>query len=391
MDLKRNRYQTGSLTIEKRQRGPNLWVYRWREPGPGGTQVRRKIVVGTTEAFGTLVAAKREVDGLRLEVNADAPVVAMRTLTVRQLVAHYQETELAAEKNRKSPSTRKVYAEFLKLYVLPVWGERTLRDVRPMAVERWLESLPYAPSTRAKIRNLMSALFQHAIRHEWAGNNPIRAVRVSAKRMEEPHILTPTEVHLLLEELPEPCRTMALVAALTGLRVSEILGLQWQDIDLERAVIRLQRGVVNQEISDLKTAGSKRPLPIPPVLVQAIGEWQKETSFRQPTDWVFASPQSDGKQPYWPGTLLKRHVQPAADRAGITKRVGWHTFRRSFATLLYANENDVKTAQELMRHSTPVVTLGVYAQAVTDAKRKAQERLAEMIMQTGDPQAVASA
>jgi len=64
-----------------------------------------------------------------------------------------------------------------------------------------------------------------------------------------------------------------------------------------------------------------------------------------------------------------------------SKRVGWHTFRRSFATLLYANEGDVKTAQELIRHSTPVVTMGVYAQGVTEAKRQAQERLANLIMQ----------
>lgn len=377
------RYQHGSLTIEKRKRGPRVWVYRWRERGPNGAQIRRKITVGSTDQLRTKTAAQREVDGLRLEVNAEVPVVKMRTLTMRELVAHYEETELAPERSRKSPSTRKVYAYFLKRYILPQWGECSLREIRPVAVERWLESLPHAPSTRAKIRNMMSALFQHAIRQEWAENNPIRAVRVSAKRLEEPEVLTPVEVHQLLDELPEPCRTMALLAALTGLRVSEILGLQWQDVDLENGILRLRRGVVNQEISDLKTAGSRRPLPIPPVVVDALRRWREQTSFSQPENWVFASPQADGRQPYWPGILLRRHVQPAAERAGITKRVGWHTFRRSFATLLYANENDVKTAQELMRHSTPIVTLGVYAQAVTDAKRRAQERLAGMIMQAG--------
>lgn len=265
-----------------------------------------------------------------------------------------------------------------------------MRDLRPVTVERWLESLPHAPSTRAKIRNLMSALFQHAIRQEWAENNPIRAVRVSAKRLEEPDILTAQEVHALILELPEPCRTMALLAALTGLRSSEMLGLQWQDVDLEGRVIRLRRGVVNQEISDLKTIGSRRPLPIPPVVADALREWQKQTSFSQPENWVFASPQTGGTQPYWPNTLLKRHVQPAASRLGISKTVGWHTFRRSFATLLYANENDVKTAQELMRHSTPIVTMGVYAQAVTEAKRMAQERLATLIMQAPEAEAVSA-
>jgi integrase len=381
MDLKRNRYQNGSLTIEKRKRGPRIWVYRWREPGPNHTQIRRKIVVGTTDEFKTHAAAKKAVDGLRLEVNVEGPIVTARTLTVRELVAHFQETELCVGSTRKSPSTRKVYADFLKRYVLPHWGERALRDVRPVAVERWLESLSLAPATRAKIRSLMSALFQHAMRQEWVANNPIRSVRVSAKRMKEPDVLTAQEIRALLPELPEPCRTMALVAALTGLRVSEILGLQWHDVDLENAVIHLRRGVVDQAVSELKTIGSRRPLPIPPILVEAFAKWKQETSYREPAHWVFASPHTDGKQPYWAGILLRRHVQPAAARVGIAKQIGWHTFRRSYATLLYASEQDVKTTQELMRHSTPVVTLGIYAQGVTEAKRRAQDRLAALVMQ----------
>jgi integrase len=254
-----------------------------------------------------------------------------------------------------------------------------LSDFRPISVERWLESLPYAPATRAKIRNLLSALFQHSIRQGWAENNPIHAVRTSSKRLREPDILTPEEINLLLLELPEPCRTIALVAALTGMRISEILGLQWQDVDLEVAVLRIERGVVNQEVSATKTAGSRRPLPISKVLVDALRVWWKQTCFSGLSDWVFASPHCGGAQPYWPGTLLQRHVKPAAKRLGIAKQVGWHSFRRSYATLIYANEQDVKTAQELLRHSTPQVTLGVYAQAITEQKRQAQERLATSI------------
>ena len=152
-------------------------------------------------------------------------------------------------------------------------------------------------------------------------------------------------------------------------------------MDFNAAVVRIRRGVVNQEVSNLKTAGSGRPLPIPKSLVDAFGLWQKQTSFSGLSDWVFASPHTGGKQPYWPGTLLQRHIKPAAERSGIKKQVGWHTFRRSYATLLYSNEQDVKTAQELMRHSTPHVTMGVYAQAVTEQKRQAQERLARSILQ----------
>lgn len=377
-------YQRGSLSIERRNRQTSVWVYRWREAGPGGTRVRRKHIVGTLDDLKTKAAAQRAVDGLRLEINVEAPVVASRSLSLSDVVSHYRDTELAQENTRKSPSTKLVYGQFLDSYILPHWGDRSLRDFRPVFVEKWLESLPYAPGTCAKIRNIIAAVFQHAIRHGWAENNPIHAVRVSAKRQTEPEILEPEEIQLLITELPEPVRTMALMAAVTGLRVSEILGLKWQDVDLVSAVIHLRRGVVNQEVSNLKTIGSRRSLPIPSALVAALGEWQKQTGFAKPSDWVYASPHVGGEQPYWPGTLLTRHVQPAAKRVGIVKQVGWHSFRRSFASLLYASEQDAKVTQELMRHSTPNITLGIYAQAVTGPKRLAQERLATAILRSGE-------
>lgn len=89
-------------------------------------------------------------------------------------------------------------------------------------------------------------------------------------------------------------------------------------------------------------------------------------------------PRRDG---YWPDAVLKRHVLPAAQRAGITKRIGWHTFRRTTATLLHAAGVSLKTTQELMRHASPDITLGIYAKAVTADKRQAQNTLAALFVE----------
>jgi len=94
---------------------------------------------------------------------------------------------------------------------------------------------------------------------------------------------------------------------------------------------------------------------------------------------VFASPKMNGKQPYWPETPLKCFVLPAAKRLGIAKQIGWHSFRRSFATLLKGSGEDVKTTQELMRHANSRMTLDVYAQALTPAKRAAHLKVVELI------------
>jgi integrase len=77
----------------------------------------------------------------------------------------------------------------------------------------------------------------------------------------------------------------------------------------------------------------------------------------------------NGRKPYWPETLLRCHVQPAARRLKIAKALGWHSFRRTFATVLNGGGEDVKTVQELMRHASSRLTLDVYAQALSPAKR----------------------
>ncbi|PYV22375.1 MAG: hypothetical protein DMG27_18350 [Acidobacteria bacterium] len=73
--------------------------------------------------------------------------------------------------------------------------------------------------------------------------------------------------------------------------------------------------------------------------------------------------------------VMQYHIQPAAKRAGIRKNIGWHTFRHSYTTLLHANGEDIKVVQELLRHGSAKVTMDVYAQAVTQAKRTAQGRV----------------
>ena len=89
------------------------------------------------------------------------------------------------------------------------------------------------------------------------------------------------------------------------------------------------------------------------------------------SDWLFASEVKNGREPCWPDSPLKRMVKPAAVRAGITKRIGWHTLRHTYSTLLRANGTDIKVQQELLRHSNVQTTLQVYTQAVSEQKRAA--------------------
>lgn len=385
----RQRYQHGSLTTEKRSNGQKVWVYRWRESSQRGQTVHRKRMVGTKAEYPTKFAALKAIDGLRLEVNVEA-VTNATPVTVDQVIAHYKETELA-DTNRKTVRTKQVYEHQLDTVISPKWGSHRLKDVKPIAVENWLNEMQVAPGTRYKTKGVMSILFQHAMRYEWVAANPIRLVRQSALPLQEEIVLEPIEIAALLTELRDPFRTLILLASVTGLRRGELFGLKWEDVDFKEAEIRVVRSIVDQVEGPPKTLASRRPLPMSSELAASLENWKKQTSFSGSKDWVFASPLALGRKPYWPDAVLKRHIFPAVKRAGITKRIGWHSFRRTLATLLQSSGASVKTTQELMRHSSPVMTLGTYAKAVTADKRLAQDAIAALFVGKGDDSTTANA
>ena len=368
----RKRYQSGCLYREKRNNGPDVWVFRYRDG-----EVNRKEQIGTVEEHPTKREALKACEERRAKINRETRC----PRTLGEVVSHYRETELTEEsKHPKSYSTRTAYGIYLRIWIEPKWGEARLSDVRTVAVEDWLGRLELSNGSKAKIRNLMSALFNHAIRHEWTEKNPIRFVRQSAKRARVPDVLTASELQKLLSQLEGPYYVMTFLAAVTGLRVSELLALKWGDVDFAAGEIRLTRAIVCTHVGSLKTEASQKPVPMDAGLSAVLVDWRRKCPYNQDSDYVFGSPEMKGRQPLWPSSAMSKHIRPAAKRAGITKHVRWHVFRHSFATLLKENGEDVKTVQELLRHADSKVTLDTYTQGLMPAKTAAQRRIFEAIV-----------
>ncbi len=391
--FRRTRYQQGSLQRVRRKRGPDCWVFRWYELNGACRRRYRKAVVGTVEQYPTESSAQTAVTALRLTINQEKPRSKWQPILIQDLINHYKETELRLDvadpdEHEKAYSTKKTYRIFLDRWIKPRWGSLSIRDVRTIAVEEWLRRLTLpsgkrmANGTKAKTRNIMHALFNHAIRYEWLAQNfnPISHVRQSAKRERIPDVLDVAEFEALLSQLALRERTLVVLDAVTGLRRSELLGLKWSDVDFKQLEIHVVRAIVHQVVGRCKTEASKRPLPLDPTVAEELWLWKQSTPYNQPDDWVFASNRMDGKQPLSPDSLLSRQIHPAAKHVGITKRVGWHTFRHTYSTLLKANGEDIKVVQELLRHANSRITLDIYTQAFTPAKREAQSRVANLIL-----------
>jgi integrase len=208
-----------------------------------------------------------------------------------KMLPHYSHVRMQAKRKALDAlsvghSTRTVYREFLTRWVKPTWGSLNIRDVRTIAVEGCLHQLvrkdgsPLAPSTKAKIRNLMSVLFNHAIRHEWLGQgrNPILLVRQSARRQRIPAWLEPEELSALLSQLNWCFRVMVFLDAATGLRHSELLALKGGDDEFDHLQIRVQRSIYMNVVCDCKTEASKRPIPMDPILTAELWAGKQHSS-----------------------------------------------------------------------------------------------------------------
>jgi integrase len=360
----------------------DVWEFQWRERGPDGKRKHRRIVLRTIEQLPNETAARHSVAALCLDINLGDARLKTRSTTISELADHYRQRELRSDTVWKTYSTKVTYKGYLTKWILPCWRSYLLREVRAGEVELWLRSLTLARSSCAKIRNLMSVLFNHGIRHDICDHNPIRLVRQSAKRRRIPTVLSAGEVRQLIAGLALRERTLVLLDFGTGLRMSELFALKWSDVNFQTNEISVVRSIVLQVVGPYKTEASQKPIPLDPYLSETLQIWRQHAPYKRPDDWAFASPATGGRQPYWGQSLMRKFIRSMAVKAGITRHIGWHTFRHTYSSLLRETRADIKVMQELLRHASSRVTLDTYTQAVTLHKRKAQSNVVRLIRTT---------
>ena len=303
--------QQGSIVQTGRKEGPDVWSFRWSEKNRNGRRVYRKRVIGTIQQYPDAQAARAATGALLAQVNADSSHNVACKTTVAQICEHFERKELRSGDCFRSFAMVKTYRGYIRKWVKPRWGSSYLDEIN------------------AEIRALVD--------------------------------------HLALRE-----RTLVLLAVSTGLRQSELFGLKWRDVDFRRGELSVVRSIVFGGVGRCKTESSQKPVPLHPLLGEALLNWRKTCKFTGCDDWIFASRLHKGRSPYWGACILRKHVQPVAESLKIQKRIGWHTFRHTYSTLLRSVGAEFKVMQELMRHSTLRTTMDVYTQAVAPAKHAAQ-------------------
>jgi integrase len=310
--------------------------------------------------------------------------------------AHYVErTYLTVVMPLFAKSTRDRSEGILENYLLPTFGELALRDLSPLSIQRYFSNMAtsvLAHESRDKIRDVLSSVLRSAVEYGFLVRNPVENVRMPAerrgKKRNKPY-LAPAQFNQLLELIPEPYATMVYVAIYTGLRVSELAGLRWDDIHEESITIderycRGDWGAPKSESSNA-TIGVNRcvverihRMRILTVEVRAGRAMRKYRVVKSdgPNDLVFQSVK-DGK-PIRDNNILTRFIKPAARKLGLCW-VNWRSLRTSHAVWLKMAGADVKDAQGQMRHSRATTTLDIYQQFVPESQQRVVNRLSALV------------
>lgn len=371
----RTHYQNGSIRRRSRKQG-DYWEFLWWERREG-KRVRRSQSLGTVEELRTKAEAEKRAQHLRIDINRG------HALQEAKLFGAVIDKYIAEEMPQRF-STAKAYKANIENHIRPRWGSVEILKVRPIEVRNWLRGSGLSPKTQGHLKALLGKLFSCAMLWEWIPQapNPMELVRIEGvtKRQRKPRVLTLEQFNRLLAEIPEePFRTMVLTDMCLGLRCSELLALQWQDIDFDELTITLRRAIVHGRIGDMKTEASQDPLPLDPALAEALLRWKRMTEFSADPDWVWASPFQAGEKPYLSWGVQQRHIRPAAEKAGLGV-LGWHALRHTYRSWLDATGAQMAVQQKLMRHADIRTTMNVYGDALEATKREANSKVVKMVI-----------
>ncbi len=363
------------MACVRKRRGK--WVADYRDP----TGVRH------WESFDTRKAAEQELAKHTTAIKDGRYTPANDKRTVADAYKSWLELSVEGTDNRSGkalrPTTKALYLGTWRTHVEAKWAARKLLSVSAEEIARWQQEMLAAkngPKTVLNAVQLLSSVFKHARRFKWIPTNPCEDVR-KPKYKVKVRAFTAAEVALLAQEADPATALLIRTAASTGLRFGELAGLEWECVDLEAGALRVRKQFTHGAWADLKTANSRRRIPLAKELVKAL----KVHRLKTPGVLVFPGP--TGK-PLDHHNWRTRVWQPLLAKTGPNeehpKRVAiegtFHMLRHFFVTALIQSGVNAKVAQTLAGHHSAAFTLDQYADAVPQQLEEAGEKVATVLL-----------
>lgn len=257
-----------------------------------------------------------------------------------------------------------------RLHILPTFQARPMAAVRPSEVQAWVKgrSAALAPSTLRVTYRWLAAVFNAAVIDGVIHRSPCRGVKLPSEDATPVVPLSTKQVLAVIDALPERSRTVAVVAAATGLRQGEVLGLTIPNVDFLRRQVRVEQQLKYLPPKGLflappKTTASLRTVPLPDVALDALAEHLR----REPAGSEALVFTTDGGGPL--GKNAFNHAwRQAVKKAKLPAGTGFHELRHYYASLLIASGASVKVVQARLGHKSALETLDTYGHLWPDSE-----------------------
>jgi integrase len=253
------------------------------------------------------------------------------------------------------PKTRWQYRRFLDAMILPALGDVPLDKLTPTTVRNWHASLdPTKATWRAHACSLLRTTYTTAVTDDLVPTNPCR-IRGAAtsKKKHTTTVATLGELEVIVASMPERYRPMVLLAAWCGLRFGELAELRRKDLDLDRAVLQVERGLVWVDgeviVGPSKTEAGKRRVTLPPHLLPLLTTHMQKHVGIAPSALIFPAARSGA---HMPPTSLMKVWYPARRKAG-REDLRFHDLRHTGATLAAATGATLADLMARLGHTTP--------------------------------------
>ena len=344
-----------------------------------------KYPQATKKGFSSERTAKSAMMEAIKKLDEDSNRMKPRTLTLKD----WAERWLKEESPNLRPWTVKTYHHAVHHYILPELGALPLSRITPDRIERLYQQLGETLSqvTVHRVHRVLRTCLLRAVKFGYLDKSPLVKVNAPDRRSPRRGTLSVASAQRLLEwlQVHRPTAYMAAFLALyTGMREGEVAGLQWRDIDIQSAVIRVER--TRQRISakqdilgPTKTDGSQRRIVVTQFVVEELQQWMRAQQMYEGDQWSvdsFVVRTIDGVIPApaaWATSI--RLARDALKLPSVT----FHDLRHTHATWLLESGVDLKTVSQRLGHTSITITADIYAHVTDSMQRKAVEKLDAMM------------
>lgn len=352
-----------------------MWVARWWEDvisEHGMERVRCSEILGPVSEIPTRRGAETVLDERLRRINSGD----FRPQSSHKLAKFAENSWLPCVLPTLKHSTQQHYQYVLRVDLNPEFGETQLRLISKDTVQKFLfrkfQTLSW--KTVKHIRTVFGTIFKAAQDAGLVSENPVLKTRLPRRGpVPEKRAIQPAEISKLLENLPQPSRSIAGLLVFTGMRVGEVLALRWRDGDLESGKIRIRQTVYEGHFDEPKTKRSNRTIPLGPKGLAILSNLKPEAL--NPDGLIFAT--RTGK-PLSRRNLMRRQLTPTCQKIGL-EGVNWHWLRHANATLLDSVGTPLSTPQALLGHSSPEITREIYLHAIPADAKTAVEKIERLV------------